>query len=112
MTTFFVVKGASVFNDQGEFEDGLDVAVRDGTITEVGANISPTADDAIIDAFGNWLMPGVFDFTPIRRCGRATHSNCSALRSQSGPLQLLRHSAERCRRASPSFVTPAEQTLD
>ena len=61
MTTFFVVKGASVFNDQGEFEDGLDVAVRDGTITEVGANISPTADDAIIDASGNWLMPGVFD---------------------------------------------------
>jgi imidazolonepropionase-like amidohydrolase len=61
VTTSFVVKGANVLNDRGEFDEGVDVSVRDGTITQVGAELATADTDAVIEASGMWLMPGVFD---------------------------------------------------
>jgi imidazolonepropionase-like amidohydrolase len=62
MTTTFVVKNASVLNERGEFDEGLDVLVRDGVIADVGRNVDADVDNAaVVDAAGQWLMPGVFD---------------------------------------------------
>jgi len=60
MSASLLLKNVSVLEADGRFGDPQDVAVDDGVITQLGADLAgegrPTYDLA-----GLWLMPGVFD---------------------------------------------------
>jgi imidazolonepropionase-like amidohydrolase len=55
-----LIRNVSVLERGGSFSDPLDVAVEDGVVSAVGANL-PTEDCPTYDLAGLWLMPGVFD---------------------------------------------------
>jgi imidazolonepropionase-like amidohydrolase len=56
----FVLRGANVLDEAGEFSDALDVRVADGRVTAVGERLAP-GDEPSIDCSGLFLLPGVFD---------------------------------------------------
>src|SRR5919198_90282 len=55
-----LIKNVSVLEQDGSFSDPQEVAVDDGVVSAVGANLS-TEDRPTYDLSGLWLMPGVFD---------------------------------------------------
>lgn len=54
-----VIKNAKIVNEGKIFEG--DVLIKDDLIVEVGENISVKPDYKVIDAEGNYLMPGAID---------------------------------------------------
>ena len=55
-----VLQGATVLTGTGERLEGADVAMRDGKIFAVGADID-VAGMTVVDASGLWVTPGVID---------------------------------------------------
>ena len=60
MNRSLLIKNVSVLEQDGSFSDPQEVAVDDGVVSAVGANLS-TEDRPTYDLSGLWLMPGVFD---------------------------------------------------
>jgi imidazolonepropionase-like amidohydrolase len=60
MTRSLLIRNVSVLKEDGSFSDPQDVAVDDGFVSAVGANL-PITDRPTYDLAGLWLMPGVFD---------------------------------------------------
>jgi len=57
----FVLRNASVLAVDGSFSDPQDVAVEEGIVAELGANL-PARGGPAYDLTGLWVMPGVFDY--------------------------------------------------
>jgi imidazolonepropionase-like amidohydrolase len=60
MNGSLLFKNASVLEQDGSFSDPQDVAVDDGVVTRVGADLAAEGRPTY-DLSGLWLMPGVFD---------------------------------------------------
>ena len=56
-----LIKGATVLTIVGDPIANGDVLIQDGKIKEVGTNIRPPAGIEIIDAAGEYIMPGIVD---------------------------------------------------
>ncbi|MGI9286726.1 MAG: N-acyl-D-amino-acid deacylase family protein [Pseudomonadales bacterium] len=56
-----IIKGALVFDGSGGPAVREDVAVVDGKITARGQNLHAGSNTQVIDASGQWLMPGLLD---------------------------------------------------
>ncbi|MCV6621713.1 MAG: amidohydrolase family protein, partial [Cellvibrionaceae bacterium] len=55
-----LIQGAKVFNE-GKAPIIEDVAIKDGQIIERGAELDSSKAGTVINAEGQWLMPGLFD---------------------------------------------------
>lgn len=56
-----LVKGGLVFDGTGAAPSVQDVAIRDGRIAAIGADLPAARADRVIDAAGKWVMPGLLD---------------------------------------------------
>ncbi|MGH8461738.1 MAG: N-acyl-D-amino-acid deacylase family protein [Stenotrophobium sp.] len=56
-----LIRNALVFDGSGVAPVSQDVAIRDGCIAELGANLPVENARHVIDAAGHWLMPGLLD---------------------------------------------------
>jgi N-acyl-D-aspartate/D-glutamate deacylase len=56
-----LIKNALVFDGTGAPPARHDVAIRDGRIVARGTNLPAGSADRVIDAGGQWLMPGLLD---------------------------------------------------
>ena len=56
-----LIKNGTVITITGENLQSTDVLIRDGKITQIGESISTDDDIAIIDASGQYVMPGIID---------------------------------------------------
>lgn len=54
-----LIKNGTVVTDSEMF--AADIAVTDGKITAVSADLKPTADTAVVDAAGKLVLPGAID---------------------------------------------------
>lgn len=54
-------RNATVFDGSGDAPVNLDIAVRDGRIAAKGTDLPGSAADRVVDATGQWLMPGLLD---------------------------------------------------
>ena len=63
MTTRYdmVIKNGLVFDGSGDLPVIKDIAVRDGDIVAQGENLDASGPAQIIDAAGQWVMPGLVD---------------------------------------------------
>ena len=55
-----LIRGATVLTGTGERLDGVDIAIADGSIVEIGSNLDAEADQ-VVDATGKWVTPGIID---------------------------------------------------
>ena len=58
--TTFIANG-TLLDGAGRRIDGGDLLIRDGRIAAAGADLTPPADAAIVDATGRWITPGIID---------------------------------------------------
>jgi N-acyl-D-aspartate/D-glutamate deacylase len=56
-----LIKNALVFDGRGGAPVESDVAIEDGKIAAVGADLDPSRASEVIDASGLWLSPGLWD---------------------------------------------------
>lgn len=56
-----LIRNALMFDGSGAAPLRADVAVREGRIAAIGAELPPAQADKVIDAQGRWLMPGLLD---------------------------------------------------
>ncbi len=56
-----LIRGARVFDGSGEAPVTEDVAIADGKVAARGAALAPAQAAQVIDAGGQWLMPGLID---------------------------------------------------
>jgi len=56
-----LIRGALVFDGTGNPPRQEDVAIADGRIAARGAGLDPAGAERVIDANGQWLMPGLLD---------------------------------------------------
>ena len=56
-----LIKNALVFDGRADAPQRLDVAVQDGKIAELGADLDASKAKELIDAAGRWLTPGLWD---------------------------------------------------
>lgn len=56
-----VIKGGHVIDPKNHIDKVMDVAVKDGKIAEVSANIDGKAGKQVVDAKGFYLTPGLID---------------------------------------------------
>ncbi|MEM8501440.1 MAG: amidohydrolase family protein [Pseudomonadota bacterium] len=56
-----LIQGALVFDGSGEPPELLDIAISDGAIVAKGSVLAPQMAKEVIDAEGQWLMPGLLD---------------------------------------------------
>ena len=56
-----LIKGALVFDGTGKTPLVVDIAVRDGRIAARGADLPAALATEIVDAQGQWLLPGMLD---------------------------------------------------
>ncbi|WP_206362842.1 N-acyl-D-amino-acid deacylase family protein [Stenotrophobium rhamnosiphilum] len=56
-----LIKNALVFDGSGGLPQLQDVAIRDGNIVALNPNLSAENVSQVIDAAGQWLMPGLLD---------------------------------------------------
>jgi len=54
-----LVKGGLVVGSQGI--DGLDIAIKDGTIVKLARDLDPNQAEEVIDASGRYVLPGLLD---------------------------------------------------
>ena len=63
-----IIRNGLIVNATGRMQG--DLRIRNGTITEIGANLTPAAGARVIDATGKLLLPGGIDphvhLTPVR----------------------------------------------
>lgn len=56
-----VIKGGAVVDPGAGYDGRLDVAIADGKIAAVEADLDPAAAATVIDAAGRYVMPGLID---------------------------------------------------
>src|SRR5699024_4450564 len=58
-----IIKGATIYtmNEQNEVIENGDVRINDGTIAEIGENLSTEGATEVIDGTGQVLTPGLID---------------------------------------------------
>lgn len=56
-----LIRNAKVFDGSGAAPQALDVAIRDGRIAAMGPNLAAAQAARVIDAQGQWLIPGMLD---------------------------------------------------
>ena len=56
-----LIRGATVFDGSGECPVVEDIAVRNGRIAARGRDLPANAADAVVEAAGQWLLPGMLD---------------------------------------------------
>lgn len=56
-----LIQGALVFDGTGAPAEALDIAIKDGRIVAKGSVLAPQMADEVINANGQWLMPGLLD---------------------------------------------------
>jgi N-acyl-D-aspartate/D-glutamate deacylase len=56
-----MIRGALVFDGTGALPRKDDVAIRDGRVAARGPDLPAARADRVIDAAGQWLMPGLLD---------------------------------------------------
>jgi N-acyl-D-aspartate/D-glutamate deacylase len=56
-----LIRGGLLFDGTGAAPSVRDVAIRDGRIDAIGADLPAARADRVIDAAGQWVMPGLLD---------------------------------------------------
>ncbi|MDY0300818.1 MAG: dihydroorotase [Trichlorobacter sp.] len=56
-----LIKGGRVVDPSQNIDGVMDILVQDGMIKELGQNLAASADAEIIDASGNYVVPGLID---------------------------------------------------
>ena len=56
-----ILKGGTVLDPRNGFDDGADLAVRNGRVEAVEPEIDPDRADEVVDVSGLWVMPGQID---------------------------------------------------
>ncbi|MDG1461458.1 MAG: amidohydrolase family protein [Luminiphilus sp.] len=56
-----LIKGATFFDGSGDLPAVQDVAVREGKVVARGENLPAGHAEAVVEASGQWLMPGLLD---------------------------------------------------
>ena len=56
-----LIKNALVFDGSGSLPQAQDVAIHGGRIAAVGRNLGVENANSVMDAQGQWLMPGMLD---------------------------------------------------
>ncbi|MCI5048314.1 MAG: amidohydrolase family protein [Aquisalinus sp.] len=56
-----LIKGGSVFDGTGNMPQREDIAISNGRIVKRGVNLNPGQASEVIDATGQWVMPGMVD---------------------------------------------------
>jgi imidazolonepropionase-like amidohydrolase len=56
-----VIKNATIMSESGKGTFKGSILVRDGKIAEVGENVMVPAGATVIDAAGQWVIPGIID---------------------------------------------------
>ena len=56
-----LVRGAKLFDGRGDLPQHVDLAVRDGRVARIGAQLDPALAEQVIEAQDRWLMPGLLD---------------------------------------------------
>ncbi|HJO80825.1 MAG TPA: amidohydrolase/deacetylase family metallohydrolase, partial [SAR202 cluster bacterium] len=59
--TDLLLKGGEVIDPSQGIRERLDVAVIDGAITQLVANLEPDAETRVIDVTGKLVVPGLID---------------------------------------------------
>jgi imidazolonepropionase-like amidohydrolase len=57
----WIVRNATIMTGTGETIENGSIAIVDGKITAVGADVDAPADATEIDAGGQWVIPGIID---------------------------------------------------
>ena len=73
-----LIQGGHVVDPSAALGATLDLRVRDGRIVELGANLAPGADDALIDASGLVVAPGFVDLHTHLRVPGEEHKETMA----------------------------------
>ena len=73
-----LIQGGHVVDPSAALGARLDLRVRDGRIVELGANLAPGADDALIDASGLVVAPGFVDLHTHLRVPGEEHKETMA----------------------------------
>ena len=66
----FLIKNGHVIDGKNHLSAVRDVAIKDGKIAAVAANIAPARAFKTVDAGGLYVTPGLIDIAP-RKCGPA-----------------------------------------
>lgn len=56
-----LIQGALVFDGTGTEPELLDIAIKDGLVVAKGSVLAPQMAEEVINAEGQWLMPGLLD---------------------------------------------------
>lgn len=56
-----LIKGATFFDGSGDLPSVQDVAVREGKVVARGENLPAGHAEAVVEASGQWLLPGLLD---------------------------------------------------
>jgi imidazolonepropionase-like amidohydrolase len=56
-----IIKNATVLTADRGTLTGADIRIKDGKISEIGKNLSPSAGAKVIDATGKFVTPGIID---------------------------------------------------
>jgi len=56
-----IIKNATVLTADKGTLTGADIRIKDGKISEIGRNLSPSAGAKVIDATGKFVTPGIID---------------------------------------------------
>ena len=56
-----LIKNALVFDGSGSLPQSQDIAIRDGLIAEIGTGLDAVNATQVLNASGQWLMPGLLD---------------------------------------------------
>jgi len=56
-----LIQDALVFDGRGTPPQQIDIAIKDGVIVAKGSLLAPSMAEEVIDAKGQWLMPGLLD---------------------------------------------------
>ena len=59
-----LIKNALVFDGTGTAPFKGDLAIRDGKVAAIGRELPDDDAADVVDAEGQWLMPGLWTFTP------------------------------------------------
>lgn len=66
-----LIEHATAYVD-GYFEENIDVRLRSGLIVQVGRDLTPAAGEQVMDAQGQYLLPGFVDVHIHAYCGHDT----------------------------------------
>ncbi len=66
-----IIKSGRIIDPSQKLDSGFDLRISDGKIAEIKKSIKPKSGEEILDAEGNWIMPGLVDMhVHLREPGR------------------------------------------